>query len=461
MRSINVNHLRRAAYILAGLLVLLALGAAALIWRGSLFGVRVVEWAPAGKDAVSSTTALRITFSQPMRQAETESRFRIDPPVEGRFEWQDNTLVFRPRYALSPGQAYTVTLAAGAPGQRGRPVRRDVTWRFTVRHPRLVYLAFDESDVLQLYAAGDPAPQQLTFAGSDVWDYAVHPEGTSIAYSVVREDDGADLWLVDDDGGEARLLLRCPEASCTAPAWSADGKQIAYERKDLSQTVIGLHSGPLSAHIWLLDPLTGETGPLFAEAPTPGRGPTWSPTGQRLAFYDQSAGAVQIYDLGTGEQQFFDTLVGIGTWSPTGEQMVIPDMAFHGEHSDEYLVRVDLSTRAVQDLRGSSTANDYTPHWSPAGEWIAFGRTALADGARTWGAQLWLMRPDGSEARALVAEAQANFGAFAWRPDGRALAYVRLDIDEMADPHPELWVFSLEDGQELIATDVILPGWLP
>jgi Tol biopolymer transport system component len=125
-------------------------------------------------------------------------------------------------------------------------------------------------------------------------------------------------------------------------------------------------------------------------------------------------------------------------------------------------MRVDLSTRAVQDLSAPSTAGDYTPHWSPTGEWIALGRAALPDGSHTWGAQLWLMHPDGSEAHALMAEVGANFGAFAWRPDGGALAYVRLPIEELADPHPELWVISLKDGQpELIARDVIMPGWLP
>ena len=142
--------------------------------------------------------------------------------------------------------------------------------------------------------------------------------------------------------------------------------------------------------------------------------------------------------------------------------MIIPAMVLHGEHTDEFLMRVDLSTREIQDLSPPELGDDYTPHWSPDGEWIAFGRTALDDGTPTWGAQLWLMRPDGSEAQALVAAPEANFGAFAWRPDGKALAYVRLPIAEMSDPHPELWVVSLDDGRtQHVATDVILPAWLP
>jgi TolB protein len=436
---------------------------AVLAWRGGLVGVRVIACTPTdGEQAVSSRTAMRIAFAQPMRQEETEAYLDVDPPVEGRVSWEGNTLVFRPAYPLVPDQTYLVTLRAGAPSQRGRRVRRDVSCRFTVGHPRLLYLAADEQERLQLYVDDDPSPRQLTTAETDVWDYAIGPEGARVAYSVLREDGGSDLWQIDRDGRDTQVLLACPDAACTAPAWSADGRRMAYERKDLTETVIGLHSGPLTSHIWLLDVLTGETAPLYADAPTPGHSPAWSPVGERLAFYDQSERAVQVYDLRSGEQQFFDTLEGVGTWSPSGEQMVIPLYVLYGEHADASLMRVDVSTRAVLDLSAPEMGSDDTPHWSPSGAWIAFGRTALGDGTPTWGAQLWLMRPDGSEVRALVADPEVNFGAFAWRPDGGALAYVRLPVAEMSDPHPELWVVTLDDGQsEQVARDAILPGWLP
>jgi len=417
-----------------------------------------------------------------VRHDEIEARLELDPPAAGDLAWEGEALVFRPTDALVAGQAYTVTLDARRAWQK-----RLITWTFTVGQPRPLYLALDGQERLQLFVSEGETQRQLTDAEFGVWDYAVHPEGDSIAYSAVRiakhppgtgrqdrreqsrraaDGDGADLWVVDRDGKNARLLLSCIDASCTAPAWSADGRRIAYERQELSESVIGVLSGPLTPHVWLLDPRTGDTEPLLTGpdgAPTPGRDPRWSPTGQRLAFYDLSAGAVQVYDLQSGEQQFFDTLSGVGTWDPGGEQMVIPDLTFHGEDSHAFLVRVDTTTRAVQNLDASETADDHMPRWSPSGEWIAFGRTALADGTWTWGAQLWLMRPDGGEAHPLLADPEAHFGAFAWRPDGRALAYVRLSIDEMTDPRPVLWVVSLDDPEhpELVASDAILPGWLP
>jgi Tol biopolymer transport system component len=449
----------------AGLALLLVLALTGLAGCGGGENVLVGERTPAdGARGVSSRTAIRIAFSEPMMQEEVEARLRIAPPVAGSTDWAGDTLRFRPAGSLAYSQIYTVTLQAGAQSQGGRAMQEDVTWSFRTGTPRITYLAADAEESLQLYAAplnGGP-PVQLTAAEEEVWDYAVHPEGTSIAYSVLREDEEADLWIVDRDGRGARLLLKCPKASCTASAWSPDGSQIAYERIDRADAPIGIRSGPVTPHIWLLDPASGETAPLTAGAPTPGREPRWAPAGQRLAFYDLTENAVQIVDLRSGEQQFYDTFSGVGTWDPTGERMVLPNVSFHNEHGHDYLMLIEFATRKVTLLGDEGEADDTLPHWSPDGAWIALGRNRLPDGTPTWGTQLWLMRPDGSTARALVAEAEANFGAFAWRPDGGAIAYVRLPLAQVADPHPELWVVDLADGQRRqVASEAIMPGWLP
>ena len=142
--------------------------------------------------------------------------------------------------------------------------------------------------------------------------------------------------------------------------------------------------------------------------------------------------------------------------------MVLADISFHNEHSEDYLIRIDVMTREVYQLGESPNTGDTLPRWSPTGEWIAFGRAALHNGARTWGTQLWLMHPDGTQARPLVTDPKANLGAFDWRPDGGAISYVRLPFDELADPHPELWVVSLDSGETVpVAGEAIMPDWLP
>jgi Tol biopolymer transport system component len=233
--------------------------------------------------------------------------------------------------------------------------------------------------------------------------------------------------------------------------------------------VIGVRSGPLAPRIWLLDPASGETVPLFEDDQILGSGPRWSPVGQRLAFYSHGDAAVLVYDFDTGESVSFDTLSGVGSWGPDGRQMVIPDTVYRGEREVSYVARVDLDGSQAFDLSKPEAAGgsnnfwqDASPVWSLTGEWIAVGRFGLADGTWTWGQQLWVIRPDGSQARPLVTDAEANLGAFAWCPDGGALVYVRVIRENLANPSPGLWFISLQEEQPLLlATNAVLPGWLP
>ena len=139
------------------------------------------------------------------------------------------------------------------------------------------------------------------------------------------------------------------------------------------------------------------------------------------------------------------------------------DATSWSDRSTGYIARVDLTSGKTVDISApTATAGDASPSWSPAGEWIAFGRFSLADGTVTPGRQLWLMRPDGSDATPLVTDANAEFAAYSWRPDGGALAYVRLPLLDLADPHLEIWLISLPGGQPCqLTTDAIMPGWLP
>jgi Tol biopolymer transport system component len=152
-----------------------------------------------------------------MVQSEVEERLRISPPVDAVIRWSGSTLAWMPSRPLTYGETYTVTLAKGGQSLQGRRVVRDVAWTFRVGHPRILYLSPDEQERLQLFVLSPDggAAMQLTHAPGDVWDYAVSPDGSTIAYSVMREDGAADLWQVERDGGDAELLLACPEASCT------------------------------------------------------------------------------------------------------------------------------------------------------------------------------------------------------------------------------------------------------
>lgn len=134
-----------------------------------------------------------------------------------------------------------------------------------------------------------------------------------------------------------------------------------------------------------------------------------------------------------------------GTWmsvdvAPDGKRLAF-DML-----GDLYTLDRD-GGRAVPIRRGM--AMDAQPTWSPDGRWIAF--VSDASGAEN----LWVVRPDGSDAR------QVSFGdddtvlvSPAWAPDGRSVYVSRFLWSLNAY---ELWRYGL-DGSEARVVPIRVPG---
>lgn len=95
--------------------------------------VVVIAQSPNGNN-VSLDTPISVTFSRPVDQRSAEGAFMLSPAVEGRFEWQGETLVFYPIEPLRPKTRYRVTIGAGIRDTHGRVNRiMAVSWPFRTR----------------------------------------------------------------------------------------------------------------------------------------------------------------------------------------------------------------------------------------------------------------------------------------------------------------------------------------
>jgi Tol biopolymer transport system component len=449
-------------------IVLVLVGVAAVAIVLSQAGVRAVEVSPANGDAeVPITASIRITFSQEMDRLSVEDRFSIEPDMLGSFAWEAKTLTFRPRAALAPDTGYEVVLAEGATSQRGRPLQEATSLGFRTRMPQLLYLGrpYEGAEMRQLFAVAPDGgvAVQLTEEAGGVWDYAVHPEGKRIVYSALRDDGGSDLVQMERDGTEQRVLLACPEAACLNPAWSPDGTQLAYERREIWSDAPNLD--PKAGRIWLLDLEEGEERPLF-DYEVALHSPVWAPQGDRLAYVSPMLPGVEVLDLPTGElQQYGNEWGAAPVWSPDGTALIVPELMIEEEALVVRLVRINLELGELLDISGDEgLVKDIGPAWSPGGGWIAFGRQYLDEEQWTPGRQIWLVRPDGSEAYSLLVEEMGDHYAYAWRSDGAALAYARVDLSEGPQPVPDVsvWVFDLIARETVqVASDGVLPKWLP
>lgn len=441
--------------------VIAAVGAAlaGVLLFGDRVGARVVGVSPEPGSLISAHSRIGVEFAQTMNQASVESAFTIGPPVAGKFAWQDRKMWFTPGEPFRPGVTYTVRIAAGAAGAGGQQVKQDIVWEFAVREASIVYVA-PASDARELWSistsGGEPRP--LTGTGGMIYDFAVSPDGETIAYTVVNDQGGVDLWLMNRDGSTQRVIVDCGADRCIAPSWSPDGGRLAYSRQNAG-IAPGAPNGPPRA--WTLDIASRQTAAVYQDSQMLGFSPSWSPDGRRIAAFDGSIGGIRVLDLQTGDVMILPSQMGVvGAWSPDGQTMLYHDLSLAGEQPYVRMFLADFETKEVSPaFEGGQAQVDYSaPAWSPDGAWVAVGLKNNYSGP---GSQLWIMRPDGSEGRAIADDPRYTYGAYRWDPWGQSLVFQRFELGEPF-ARPDVMVWSLADSSaRVIAQDASLPAWLP
>jgi dipeptidyl aminopeptidase/acylaminoacyl peptidase/CubicO group peptidase (beta-lactamase class C family) len=262
------------------------------------------------------------------------------------------------------------------------------------------------------------------------------PDGGRIAYVLRTLDTKGDrnvdeLWLVATDGSAPRRLTAGP--GDTAPAWSPDGRRLAF-----------LRDGQLA----VLDAAGGEPEQV-TELPLGAGAPRWSPDSRRLAFtapVDPTGGARGPM-VSDGLDYQAD---GAGMFGPVRDQLHV----------------LDLATRELRQLTDEPESAGI-PAWSPDGTTLAFTRRAGAGSDLHHRTPVHLLKPDDPHARPrVVAFADGVAATVGWAA-GEAL----LVVGWAGDPVGHARLFRVDDGEltDLSgATDrnvmpgaVAYPGGLP
>jgi Tol biopolymer transport system component len=187
--------------------------------------------------------------------------------------------------------------------------------------------------------------------------FTTESEPPAGAIAFVSDRDGTPhIYVADPDGSNVRRLAEGQE-----PAWSWDGRKIAFVRWP--------SSGTNSAGIYVMNP--DGTEPTYVG---PGFSPTWSPDG-RITFTqfggwmvkfvgimdaDGSDAELLVYDP-TGTSGSFSSLTR-ATWSPDGRNITF------SSGSNVWIADPRGSNlRELEELRGRVSA----PAWSPDGSMIA------------------------------------------------------------------------------------------
>ena len=207
--------------------------------------------------------------------------------------------------------------------------------------------------------------------------FDVRPAGR-IAFVSDREGGTPKIYVMNADGSGVTRLTYGPERD-SRPAWSPDGRRIAFARgADLDPQLQG---NPATCGIHVIN---ADGSGLTRLTTACGDGePTWSPDGTWIAFRKWT-----------------------GTWLPSANGL--------------YVMKADGSGV----LRLTESTFDFYPAWSPDGRRIAFNRDV---GNEEWPQQVYVMDADGSDIHRLTFDNGhgPNFAESmpAWSPDGSSIVF--------------------------------------
>ena len=234
--------------------------------------------------------------------------------------------------------------------------------------------------------------QRLTSDRLATSDPAWSPDGRRIAFTR-NQDEGEsttftsdEVFVMDADGGDVRQLT--PEEiglSSGQPTWSPDGSEIAYVRGESVASVVPSRYGDLFV-------VHDDGGERRRITDGPDTDPDWSPDGRAIAFTrgenlsnSKANDDLYVLDLATGAtHQLTRTPPGIfeaaAAWSPDGSQIAFTRRTdtsqFDGTASIYVIDRDGTGEKLVLEHKLFAYA-PYSLAWSPDGRSIAFETSSL------------------------------------------------------------------------------------
>jgi TolB protein len=241
---------------------------------------------------------------------------------------------------------------------------------------------------------------RVTRLAGIVQDQTWSPDGRRLAFRWFQpRDQTVGVYIANADGSNVKLLVD----HGVTPAWSPDGRLIAYAMPGASISVIQVEEalkGDRSAARLVVRP-HDELGQ--AEYPV------WSPDGRRLLFSGLRGGSFDIWAVDADGTHLRDvtpqpSLEYGATWSPDGTHIVFGSDRESSSQFGGDIFAMNADGTQLHRLTANQGGN-YAPAWSPDGQWIAFNSN------RDGNTEIYIMRPDGSDQQRLTEQSQEDVAA--------------------------------------------------
>ena len=242
----------------------------------------------------------------------------------------------------------------------------------------------------------------LTTAKKSSTNPAWSPDGKWIAFLSDRPGQFAgtpegkrQLYVISADGGEAQQVTKV-ENDVSDFEWAPDSKRIAFsmsdpeskamkDRKEKYGDYFVVHSDYQMTHLWIVEFSNGSSAPAEPKRLT---------EGDKFSVEDFS-------------------------WSPDGTRIAFsaqkdPDL-ISGDTADLYVLNV--SDKAVKKIV-STPGPDRSPHWSPDGKRIAFDTAAGSQYFFYMDSRIAVVTAEGGAVQILTESFDEDPSLIAWGPDG-------------------------------------------
>ncbi len=286
---------------------------------------------------------------------------------------KDKIVFVRADPSIGVSSMRTITVAESGPGAIGDQANEATGG---ASPGGMVTVTHDAPD-MQSRAVANPKTSEIALMNSDgsgvtrlrVFgsDPMLSPDGSNIVYCSQRETIYSQIYVMNADGTAPKRLTDSKNGDAFGPAWSRDGKKIAYYAFAQTQP-------SRNPQIWVMD----ADGSNPKKLTDHGMDPSWSPDGRQMVFASRRDGIFQIYAM----------------------------------NSDGSNVR-----RLTKH-----NAEDSNPAWAPDGGSIVY-ISATGDDRRG----LFLMGPDGSDPHGLAHSKHQDFCFPSWSPDGRTIVFSALN----------------------------------
>lgn len=233
-------------------------------------------------------------------------------------------------------------------------------------------------------------------------------------------------------GAAAYRLITSAPGFEVSPSLSPDGAMVAYAA-----------SLPDRLERAILVQTTGPTAPRQLTRPEPGssdRLPAWSPDGREIAFQRAGPGSlcqIRVMPASGGPERVvagcdLRDMISF-SWTPDGRGLLFGSMRTPGGRAGIRVLDLGSGRWRAIDYPASANDLDYMPRYSPDGRWIGFVRNPqLGD--------VWLMPAEGGRPRPLTRQFVEVRG-WDWLPGSESLVFGRR-----VDSETRLYRVALDGG---------------